>query len=64
VSDSLAAAAAKATRTAPLADLRMAPDLSREGFPMAVRLTIWPDGREFHLADVHPHGGPVRWLRG
>ena len=62
VSEAIAAAATKATRTAPLAHLSMEPDPSREGFPMAVQLTIWPDGRSFHLADVHPHGAWVRWL--
>ncbi|MDB5470458.1 MAG: hypothetical protein JWR84_2018 [Caulobacter sp.] len=62
VSEAIAAAGAKATRAAPVAHLRVEPDPSREGFPMAVRLTIWPDGRSFHLADVHPHGAWVRWL--
>lgn len=62
VSEAIAAAAAKATRTSPLAHLSMEPDLSLEGLPMAVRLTIWPDGHSDHLADVHPHGAWVRWL--
>lgn len=62
VSEAIATAAAKASASAPLAHLSMEPDPTREGFPMAVRLTIWPDGRSFHLADVHPHGAWVRWL--
>ncbi len=62
VSEAIAAAAARATRAAPVAHLSMEPDPSREGFPMAAALTIWPDERSFHLADVHPHGAWVRWL--
>jgi hypothetical protein len=64
VSAAILAAGAAATKTAPFAWLRMEPDSSREGFPMALWLTIWPDGRERHLADVHPHGAWVKWLAG
>ena len=28
---------------------------------MQVRLTLWPDGAERVLAEVHPHGAWVRW---
>ncbi|MDO9334888.1 MAG: DUF2332 domain-containing protein [Hyphomicrobiales bacterium] len=62
VSEAIARAAELATEACPLAHLSMEPDLSREGFPMAVRLTIWPNGHSFHLADVHPHGAWMRWL--
>ncbi|MBX3479216.1 MAG: DUF2332 domain-containing protein [Caulobacter sp.] len=62
VSAAIDAAASAATASAPFAWLRMEPDLSREGFPMAVRLTLWPDGQTLHLANVHPHGAWVDWL--
>lgn len=62
VSDAIRSAASTATATAPIAWLRMEPDPSREGFPMAVRLSLWPDGETWHLADVHPHGAWVEWL--
>jgi hypothetical protein len=62
VTASIAAAAAAATASAPVAWLRMEPNSTPEGFPMGVWLTIWPTGREIHLAEVHPHGAWVNWL--
>lgn len=62
VSEAIHTAASAATAAAPFAWLRMEPDPSQEGFPMAVRLTIWPDGQNYHLANVHPHGAWVEWL--
>ncbi|HYE46094.1 MAG TPA: hypothetical protein VEA44_10015 [Caulobacter sp.] len=61
MSATIAAAAAKASRAAPPADVRIEPNAA-EGFPGAIRLTIWREGRQSHLADVHPYGARVRWL--
>ncbi|MDQ0464081.1 hypothetical protein QO010_001852 [Caulobacter ginsengisoli] len=55
------AAGAAASDKAPVAWLRMEPNPARKGWPMELRLTLWPDGSERHLADVHPHGAWVEW---
>jgi hypothetical protein len=56
------AAGAAADGRSPVAWLRMEPNAQRKGWPMELRLTLWPDGSERHLADVHPHGAWVEWL--
>lgn len=43
----------------PLAWLRM--ELAGREEPAALRLTLWPGGKEELLARVHPHGAFVRW---
>ena len=45
---------------APFAWLRMEPN-PENMLGMQVRLTLWPDGEERVLAEVHPHGAWVRW---
>lgn len=57
------AAGASARADAPVAWLRMEPNPERKNWPMELRLTLWPDGSEHHLADVHPHGSWVDWRR-
>ncbi|MGH6909438.1 MAG: DUF2332 domain-containing protein [Phenylobacterium sp.] len=49
-----------ATPDAPFAWLRMEPN-PENMLVMQVRLTLWPDGAERVLAEVHPHGAWVRW---
>ena len=61
------AAGAAASRDSPVAWLRMEPAPDSEGFPMELRLTLWPPlpengGSERVLATVHPHGAWVNWL--
>lgn len=56
----LVAAAVRATRTAPLAWLRM--EFYATGAPAELRLTLWPGGTERTLARAHPHGEWVEWL--
>lgn len=56
----LAAAATRASRTAPLAWLRM--EFFAAGAPAELRLTLWPEGRERTLATAHPHGEWVEWI--
>jgi hypothetical protein len=51
---------AQATSEALFAWLRMEPD-PENMLVMQVRLTLWPDGDERVLAEVHPHGASVRW---
>lgn len=51
---------ASATKTAPLAWLRMEPP-PEDMAAMQIRLTVWPGGEERILAVVHPHGAFVRW---
>ncbi|HZB97556.1 MAG TPA: DUF2332 family protein, partial [Candidatus Sulfotelmatobacter sp.] len=48
----------RATRTAPLAWLRMEP----AGDHAEVRLMVWPGGEERLLAQARFHGGTVHWL--
>jgi len=43
----------------PLAWLRL--ELAGKDEPAALRLTLWPGGKEQLLARVHPHGAFVRW---
>lgn len=57
--DALAEAGRAATRTAPLAWLRLEP--AEAGFPAELRLTSWPGGEERRLATTGFHGGEVRW---
>lgn len=58
----LADAAARASRDAPLAWLRMEPEHVIRS-EMDVDLTLWPDGGSGRIARVGAHGDPVRWLR-
>ena len=51
---------AGATQAAPLAWLRMEPKTG-QAFPIELRLTLWPGGRERRLAQVHAHGASVAW---
>src|SRR5262249_5239253 len=48
----------RATKTEPLAWLRMEPGADQA----AVTRTIWPGGEERVLAGAGYHGRPVRWL--
>ena len=43
----------------PLAWLRL--ELADKDEPAALRLTMWPGGREERLARAHPHGAWIRW---
>lgn len=56
----MARAAETATSNRPLAWLRMEP--SEDGRCAELRVSLWPDGRETHLADVCYHGKWIRWL--
>ncbi|MFT3957261.1 MAG: DUF2332 domain-containing protein [Piscinibacter sp.] len=56
----LAAAAARAHRDAPLAWLRL--EFFAKDAPAELRLTLWPEGVERTLARSHPHGEWVEWL--
>ena len=51
---------ASATTASPLAWLRMEP-VPGQAFPIELRLTLWPGGRERRLAVVHAHGASVAW---
>lgn len=53
-------AAETASDTKPLAWLRMEP--SAAGGCAELRITLWPDGSDTHLADVCYHGRWIRWL--
>ncbi len=53
------AAGARATRAAPFAWLRMEGSRLEE---TELRLRLWPDGSDVHLANAHWHGASVRWL--
>ena len=48
-----------ATSNAPFAWLRMEPETAKAA---GLHLTIWPEGRTHHLADVDYHGRWVHWL--
>ena len=56
----IAAIGVQATPEAPFAWLRMEPN-PQNMLVMQVRLTLWPEGAERVLAEVHPHGAWVRW---
>jgi hypothetical protein len=62
VRSALDRAGAAASRSAPLAWLRMESPDWRRSQPHEVRLTTWPGGQERLLARPGPHGRPVRWL--
>ena len=53
-------AAEAATTDKPLAWLRMEP--SESGGCAELRVSIWPDRQDIHLADVCYHGKWIRWL--
>ncbi|MBV9538592.1 MAG: DUF2332 domain-containing protein, partial [Acidisphaera sp.] len=55
----IADAGGRADAAAPVAWLRFEPT-QPEARP-ELRLTLWPDGRETHLASAHPHGTVVDW---
>jgi hypothetical protein len=55
----ITAAGARATRSAPLAWLRM--ELERDRPMPLLKLTVWPGGTERELATVHFHGAFVTW---
>ena len=59
VDAALEAAAAAATPEAPVAWLRMEPDLRTGWRQTEVRLTLWPGGEDRLLAHSHPHGAWV-----
>lgn len=60
LTEAIGAHAAAASQDAPFAWLRMEPSPDDVTI-MQVRLTLWPNGRERILADVHPHGAHVAW---
>ncbi|MCX5740680.1 MAG: DUF2332 domain-containing protein [Proteobacteria bacterium] len=59
ITRAMEAAGASATRTAPLAWLRMEGATLEEA---ELRLRLWPDGEDALLARVHWHGAEIRWL--
>ena len=60
VTAALARHGVRANPGAPLAWLRMEP-APGQPFPIELRLTLWPGGRERRLALVHAHGASVTW---
>ena len=54
-------AGSKAGPSTPIGWLRFEPDPPELG-PMQLRLTLWPDRRDRHLAVCHPHGTTIKWL--
>lgn len=61
----IVAAGAKASSSAPLAELSLEPrDLAELPPVFEVRLRLWPDGGDEVIAAAGPHGPPVRWLGG
>jgi hypothetical protein len=56
----VAAVGAASATDAPFAWLRfeLAPVADAK---IDVRLTLWPDGREWVLGEAHPHGASIRW---
>jgi len=52
---------AAATPAAPVAWLRMEP-VEGQPFPIELRLTLWPGGKDRKRADVHAHGASVSWV--
>jgi hypothetical protein len=56
----LAEHGAAASRSAPLAWLRMEP-VEGQPAPIELRLTLWPGGEDRRLAIVHAHGATVVW---
>jgi hypothetical protein len=61
VENILRTAGARATASRPLGWLRFEPD-PPEISPMQLRLTLWPQQSDFHLATCHPHGTSISWL--
>lgn len=61
LADALTGAGTEATRSAPLAYLRMEPD-EEDPKVVEVRLTTWPGGEYELLAHTGYHGTAVRWL--
>jgi hypothetical protein len=59
ITSAIEAAGARATRDAPVAWLRMEGSRVEE---TELRLRLWPDGADTHLANAHWHGASVRWL--
>ncbi|WP_282606782.1 DUF2332 domain-containing protein [Pelagibius sp. Alg239-R121] len=60
IKDAIDQAAAAATTANPFAWLRMEP--SEDGGCAELRLTLWPEDSEIHLADVCYHGKWIRWF--
>lgn len=50
-----------ASTSRPILWLRFEPDPPELG-PMQLRLTLWPSGKELHLATCHPHGAAINWF--
>ncbi len=59
ITHAMESAGANATRTAPLAWLRMEGATLEEA---ELRVRLWPDGEDALLARVHWHGAEIRWL--
>jgi hypothetical protein len=59
IADVMERAGKRASRYAPLAWLRMEGTRLEE---TELRLRLWPDGTDTHLANAHWHGASVRWL--
>lgn len=56
-------AGAGADDAAPIAWLSFEPERSGDAtWRYALKLTLWPGGRQRTLAEASPHGPPVRWL--
>jgi hypothetical protein len=54
-------AGSRANASTPLGWLSFEPDPGTLG-PMQLRLKIWPEGQELHLATCHPHGATINWI--
>lgn len=61
IASHLAQIGAASSTDRPLAWLRL--ELVSKDEPAALRLTLWPSGKDVLLARVHPHGTWVRWCR-
>jgi hypothetical protein len=59
IASHLAQIGATSSTDRPLAWLRL--ELVSKDEPAALRLTLWPSGKDELLARVHPHGRWVRW---
>lgn len=60
IESTIGQAGEKASRTSPIAWLRLEPVDVKD--PPSLRLTLWPGGETQDLAIAHPHGASVKWL--
>lgn len=60
VETAIATAGAQASAETPFGWLSF--EINAERKAIELRLKLWPQGDEIHLADAHPHGASVDWL--